>query len=230
MAALALPLSHLTFVLTFRHHFLTFSSFPPFSLSLHSYPQILEAEQRAKKAGLGVHGEKTPIVYAPTDLLGMGAKSRVLSYIPALTAKATVSAVVQHCFSASSMKVYIPSQDIILSFALAAVRTGRRKKREDRPRPDAAAKEGAAAAEGAEGAAAPPAAPARRYVDLDLDAYGQEAWEFTRKHLHMRDVDLEVAGVDGRGMCTGSVFVPINGIRTNISVRPPFPFRFSIVF
>ena len=34
VAALALPLSHLTFVLTFRHHFLTFSSFPPFSLSL----------------------------------------------------------------------------------------------------------------------------------------------------------------------------------------------------
>ena len=170
------------------------------------------------QAGKGLHGSKTPNVYAPADLTGRGNESRVASYIPALTAKTTVGAVVQHCFSASSFKVYIPSQDCLLSFSLAAVRTGRRQPRVAR----AAVSKVEGGAEEVDAPSPPSAAaasPARRYVDLDLDAYGLEAWNFVRKHAHMRDVELEVAGVDNRGMCSGALFVPVNGVRTNISVR-----------
>jgi len=90
------------------------------------YEFLLFAEERAKKAHKGAHADpaKAPIVNI-TDLSQKGQLAKAKQFLPSMKRNGKTKGVVEHVFSGSRFKVYVPREGCLINFILAAARTPR---------------------------------------------------------------------------------------------------------
>jgi len=113
------------------------------------YGAYISAEEKAKKQGKGQHSHKgaskrvTDLTDRPRrspkseeDKDKDGEKkeevqSKAKQFLPFLTRSKSLTGVVDYCFTGSRFKIYIPSENVLISFAIAGVRAPIAKKNED---------------------------------------------------------------------------------------------------
>ncbi|PRP74122.1 hypothetical protein PROFUN_06447 [Planoprotostelium fungivorum] len=90
------------------------------------YEYLLFAEERAKKAHKGVHQdhEKAPIVNI-ADLSQKDQLAKAKQFLPSLQRSGKTKGVIEHVFSGSRFKIYVPRESCMITFVLAPVRTPR---------------------------------------------------------------------------------------------------------
>eukprot|EP01128_Nolandella_sp_AFSM9_P003365 TRINITY_DN1442_c0_g1_i1.p1 TRINITY_DN1442_c0_g1~~TRINITY_DN1442_c0_g1_i1.p1 ORF type:complete len:947 (+),score=364.09 TRINITY_DN1442_c0_g1_i1:83-2923(+) len=145
------------------------------------FQELIVAEKQAQKAKKGLHAPvgKTP-TRRVTDLSQQNA-TKSQTYLPSLK-KGKVPAVVDYVFTGARMKCYVPSQEIMLSFALQGVMADR-VARAEKPK-------------------------SKEVADMyPADSFGNKALHFTRARLLQRDVELEIEAADKGGNFLGTLYV-----------------------
>eukprot|EP01117_Protostelium_nocturnum_P000963 TRINITY_DN11291_c0_g1_i1.p1 TRINITY_DN11291_c0_g1~~TRINITY_DN11291_c0_g1_i1.p1 ORF type:complete len:937 (+),score=382.46 TRINITY_DN11291_c0_g1_i1:147-2957(+) len=92
------------------------------------YEYLLFAEERAKKAGKGIHAasDKAHIIRI-NDLTGRSATAQAANktVFPALKRHGKMKAVVEYVYSGSRFKLFIPRENCLINFSLAVAKTPR---------------------------------------------------------------------------------------------------------
>ncbi|XP_041987682.1 staphylococcal nuclease domain-containing protein 1 [Aricia agestis] len=83
------------------------------------YDKLLEAEQKAIKAAIGVHAKKDIPTHRIQDTSGDAAKAK--KFFPFLKRAQKTEAVVEFVASGSRMRIYIPKESVLVTFLLAGI-------------------------------------------------------------------------------------------------------------
>ncbi|XP_053623818.1 staphylococcal nuclease domain-containing protein 1 [Plodia interpunctella] len=83
------------------------------------YDKLLEAEQKAIKAAIGVHAKKDIPTHRIQDTSGDSAKAR--KFFPFLKRAQKTEATVEFVASGSRMRIYIPKESVLVTFLLAGI-------------------------------------------------------------------------------------------------------------
>ncbi|KAM3968500.1 LOW QUALITY PROTEIN: staphylococcal nuclease domain-containing protein 1 [Aphomia sociella] len=83
------------------------------------YDKLLEAEQKALKAGIGVHAKKDIPAHRIQDTSGDSAKAK--KFFPFLKRAQKTEATVEFVASGSRMRLYIPKESVLVTFLLAGI-------------------------------------------------------------------------------------------------------------
>jgi staphylococcal nuclease domain-containing protein 1 len=101
------------------------------------YDLLLAAEQAALTAGKGLHGKK-PSTHKPAqdlserfrpsddnkdDVKSKAISAKAKGFLPFLQREKQISVMVEHVFSASRLKLYVPKENIFVALILAGIRT-----------------------------------------------------------------------------------------------------------
>eukprot|EP00455_Lapot_gusevi_P054374 TRINITY_DN86_c0_g1_i1.p1 TRINITY_DN86_c0_g1~~TRINITY_DN86_c0_g1_i1.p1 ORF type:complete len:967 (-),score=426.63 TRINITY_DN86_c0_g1_i1:213-3059(-) len=160
------------------------------------YDQLLEAEANAIRGKKGLHSGRVPPVHPVIDLSERfrpsasmtidekeeaAKQARLISakakqYYPFLTKEKQARGVVEHVFSGSRLKVLIPKENCMLSFALSGIKCPQTA----RPGPNGAS--------------------------LAAEPYSNEAYQFTRKLTLQHDVIVEIEAMDKGDNYIGTLF------------------------
>ncbi|KAL4085983.1 hypothetical protein PRIC1_014607 [Phytophthora ramorum] len=146
------------------------------------YDDLVTAETKAQTQKKNLHSTKE----APaterrvTDLCFDSTKAK--QFLPFLTRERSTRAVVEHVYSATRVKLFVPKENCILNFVVAGIKC---------PQP---------ARHGAQGVIVAPAEP-----------LGEEAKLFTKRSVMQREVMVEIEDMDRGGNAFGPLFVVPNG-------------------
>lgn len=146
------------------------------------FQSLIVAEKQAQKGKKGLHApaSKTP-VRRVTDLSQQDA-GKSAAFLASLK-KGKVAAIVDYVFTGARLKCYVPSQELLLSFALQGIIAERVQRAEK---------------------------PASKSV-LDIypptAAIGNQALHYSRSQLMQRDVELAVESADKGGNFLGTLYV-----------------------
>ncbi|KAI8622038.1 hypothetical protein BC830DRAFT_926914 [Chytriomyces sp. MP71] len=147
-----------------------------------NYDALLLAEDKAQKAGKGLHSDKEPPVYRFVDASESANKAK--SFLSALQRNKTVNGVVEFASSGSRFKVWLPSQNIKITLVLGGVRTPKAARQNTNQKESANEKS---------------------------EPFGQEALDLANRRALQRDVEVSIESIDKVGGFIGSLFVPTSG-------------------
>uniref|UniRef100_A0AAY4C3L9 Staphylococcal nuclease domain-containing protein n=1 Tax=Denticeps clupeoides TaxID=299321 RepID=A0AAY4C3L9_9TELE len=83
------------------------------------YDELLAAEARAIKNGKGLHSKKEIPIHRVADISGETQKAK--QFLPFLQRAGRSEAVVEHVFSGSRLKLYMPKETCLITFLLAGI-------------------------------------------------------------------------------------------------------------
>uniref|UniRef100_A0A8C9SWA2 Staphylococcal nuclease domain-containing protein n=1 Tax=Scleropages formosus TaxID=113540 RepID=A0A8C9SWA2_SCLFO len=83
------------------------------------YDELLAAEARAIKNGKGLHSKKEVPIHRVADISGETQKAK--QFLPFLQRAGRSEAVVEHVFSGSRLKLYMPKETCLITFLLAGI-------------------------------------------------------------------------------------------------------------
>jgi len=154
------------------------------------YDQLLDAEVKAQRAKKGIHTDKQPPKHSFRDLtMTKGASRREF---PALMRQKKHKAMIEYCFSGGRFKVFLPSQNCFLFFAISGLRCPNRARKartpKDQPR--------------------------------EAEPMSEEAHTYSRLNLMQRQVTIEIEDMDKGGTALGALFAPLDESKepTNVGV------------
>ncbi|RLN70215.1 hypothetical protein BBJ29_001732 [Phytophthora kernoviae] len=146
------------------------------------YDDLVTAETKAKTQKKNLHSNKD----APsterrvTDLCFDATKAK--QFLPFLTRERSTRAVVEHVYSATRVKLFVPKENCLLNFVVAGIKC---------PQP---------ARHGAQGVVVQPA-----------ELLGEEAKLFTKRNVMQHEVMVEIEDMDRGGNAFGPMFVVPSG-------------------
>jgi staphylococcal nuclease domain-containing protein 1 len=163
------------------------------------YEKLLAAEERAMARKKGMHSDAKQSSRQIVDLTErargkkgeeLDAKQRQMtakakSFLPFLTRKSQLDAVVEYCFSATRLKCTVPGENCIINFVLSGVRTP--ATRQPRPREDG-----------------------EPVIEVDIEKnqqYNAIALEYVKQKCLQHDVRIEVEDMDKGDNFIGTLFV-----------------------
>jgi len=153
------------------------------------YDELVAAESIAKAANKGVHSDKD---YKKTAINDLTDPKKSKSYSGSLLRSGTTKAVVDYAFNGSRYKIYVPSENCYIIFALTNVRC-------PQPSPNAGAI--------ARGQAKP------------AEPFGDASKRHSRLTILQRTVEISCSGVTQGGVVTGDLFVGTGAQRRDYSVE-----------
>lgn len=154
-----------------------------------SYDELCAAENAAKAAKKGVHSPKE-YKKAPTNDLTDPRKAK--AYSGALMRAGNMKAVVEHSFNGSRFKLFVPSENCHIVFALQDLRC---------PQPS------------------PVSTLSNRGQVKAAEPFGDASKRNARMTVHQRTVEINCKGVTMGGVITGSLFVGQGGQRKNFGLE-----------
>lgn len=83
------------------------------------YDELLSAESRAQKKGLGVHSKKEPPIHRVADLSGDFSKSK--QFLPFLQRAGRSEAIVEFVASGSRLRLFIPRETCLITFLISGI-------------------------------------------------------------------------------------------------------------
>jgi len=83
------------------------------------YDELLAAESKAEKKGLGIHSKKPPSPIKVSDISGDSAKAK--QFLPFLQRAGRLEALVEFIASGSRVRVYIPRETCLITFLLSGI-------------------------------------------------------------------------------------------------------------
>lgn len=83
------------------------------------YDELLAAESKAEKKGLGLHSKKAPSALKVSDVSGDSAKAK--QFLPFLQRAGRLEALVEFVASGSRVRVYIPRETCLITFLLSGI-------------------------------------------------------------------------------------------------------------
>ncbi|KAI9911856.1 hypothetical protein PsorP6_009679 [Peronosclerospora sorghi] len=146
------------------------------------YDDLVTAETKAQSLKKQLHSSKEapPTERRVTDLCFDATKAK--QFLPFLTRERSTRAVVEHVYSGTRMKLYVPKENCLLNFVVAGLKC---------PQP---------ARHGAQGVIVAPAEP-----------LGEEAKLFAKRSVMQREVMVEIEDMDRGGNAFGPLFVVSSG-------------------
>jgi len=182
-----------------------------------NYDVLLAAEDKARNTKQGMHDPKRQTATRIVDLTERkpSAKKEITlkcqSFQNSFARATFVDGVVEHVFNGSRMKIYVPSHNCMISFALGGVRC-------PQPTRKVAATVAVEANDNDEEiATAPQPSPSSNAADEAPDAvYGDEALAYVRKLCFQQDVKFDIEALDGGNNFIGNLY--INGGKTNLAL------------
>lgn len=140
------------------------------------YDDLVSAENKAKKQRKGTHSGKEAPVHRYTDLCFDPNKAK--HYLPFLTRDRTLKAVVEHIYSGTRFKIFVPKENCTVNFFVAGIKC---------PSPQRFNPSGESVKDG--------------------EPYGEESKIYARKKLMQRDVLIEVEDMDRGGNAFGKLYI-----------------------
>ncbi|KAL5009849.1 hypothetical protein ScPMuIL_012154 [Solemya velum] len=141
------------------------------------YDELLAAETRAQKKGVGLHSKKEAPIHRVADISGDVPKAK--QFLPFLQRAGRSEAVVEFVASGSRLRLYIPRETCLITFLVSGIDCPRGA----RPVP-----------RGGEGT-------------LPAEPFGEEALLLTKELCLQREVEVEVEAMDKGGNFIGWLFV-----------------------
>lgn len=159
-----------------------------------NYEEYLEREGAAAEAKRGLHGpnaENTGVRI--NNLTGPDAKKRSRDVLAGLQRNGPYKGIVEYVTTGSRYRVYLPSESMLITLALRAVRSPQSTRRSYGP--DGSVRE-----------------------EVPGEPHGDDAADFAREHMMQRDVEVEVQNVDRVGAFLGNLYsLSSSGERTDVS-------------
>ncbi|KAL7636680.1 UNVERIFIED_CONTAM: hypothetical protein RMT77_012429 [Armadillidium vulgare] len=140
------------------------------------YDELLSAEAKAIKEGLGLHSKKDIPIHRIQDVSGDPTKAK--AFYPFLSRVGKTDAVVEYVNWGSRIRLYIPKETCLITFLLAGISC---------PRPSRST-------------------PGNPGNIIPGDEFGTEALEYTKNSILQREVEIEVEGMDKGGNFIGWLF------------------------
>lgn len=142
------------------------------------YDKLLEAEQKAQKAGIGLHSKKDIPSHRIQDTCRNAANAK--KFFPFLKRLQKTEAIVEYVASGSRMKLYIPKESVLINFVLAGVICPR---------------------------VARPAGGDAVIAARDAEPFSEEALQFSKDACLQRDVLVTIEDIDNFGNFIGWMFI-----------------------
>jgi len=152
------------------------------------YDALVAAQSRAEAAKKRMHSGRTPPQRRVQNLIGQATKAR--TFLTFLQRERTIRGVVEYVHGGGRVKLFLPSQNCVLNFALAGLRC-----------PATARRSGPVAQRGKD------------------EKGGPEAHAMTKAMCLQRDVEVQVETMDKRGCAIGSLYVGHGGQRRSLGVE-----------
>lgn len=147
------------------------------------FQKLIIAEKQAEKAAVGLHSNaRVPVVHVNDLTQQDRAKSQ--SFVPTLKRAGRINASVDYVFSGSRLKLYVPSEELLICFALQGIVSEKVQK-----------------------------APSKKGADDLSEMYppslsiGNQALHLTRENLLQHDVEIEVDACDKGGNFIGALYI-----------------------
>ena len=150
------------------------------------YDDLIAAESVAVAAKKGVHD---PDNYKKSTVDDLTNPQRAKSYADTLIRAGNIKAVVEYCFNGSRFKLFVPSQNVSIVFALSCLRA-----------PQASPMPGAK-------------------IQTRPEPFGDDCKRRSRLTILQRNVEIRCTGVTLGGVITGELWVGQGGQRRNFSVE-----------
>lgn len=159
-----------------------------------NYEEYLERQKVAMEGKKGIHGDAAASGNRRiNNLTGPDAKKRSRDVLAGLQRNGPYKAIVEYVSSASRYRLYLPSEAMLITLALRAVRCPQSTRRIYGP-------EGTVREE-------TPGEP-----------HGDEAADFAKEHIMQRDVEVDVHNVDRMGAFLGNIYlITPSGEKTDVS-------------
>ena len=146
------------------------------------YDDLLAAEARAQKKGVGLHSTKEFTTMKIAD--ASADANRAKQFLPSLTRLGRIDALVEFVASGARVKIYLAKESCLLTLILAGV---------DCPKFNGTSRPGPNNATAAKS-----------------DEYGEEAYLFTKERVLQHEVRVEIESVDKYGNFIGWLFTEDN--------------------
>ena len=88
-------------------------------MTLIRYDELLQAEEKAKKTGKGLHDKKNTPTHRVSDMTGKLEKCK--QFLPFLKRAGRMQGLVEYVASGSRFRVYIPRETCIITFLLGGI-------------------------------------------------------------------------------------------------------------
>ncbi|KAI0567823.1 ribonucleate (deoxynucleate) 3'-nucleotidohydrolase [Gracilaria domingensis] len=158
-----------------------------------NYEGYLERQKTAMEAKKGVHGDNQNITRRINNLTGQDAKRRSRDVLSGLQRNGPYRGLVEYVSTASRFRIFLPSESMLITLALRAVRCPQPTRRSFAP-------DGSVTDESAG------------------EPHGDEAIDFARDHIMQREVEVDVSNVDRIGAFIGNMHViSPSGEKTDVS-------------
>jgi len=141
------------------------------------YDELLAAETRAIKKGVGLHSKKDHPTLRVADISGDVPKAK--QFMPFLQRAGRMEGLVEFVASGSRIRLYIPRETCLVTFLLSGISCPRGS----RP------------------------APGGKGEEIPGEPYGTEAHMFTKEMIMQREVEVEVEAMDKGGNFIGYLYV-----------------------
>ena len=156
--------------------------------SIH-YDDLVAAESIAKAANKGVHSSTE---YRKKTINDLSEPKKAKTYASSLQRAGLTTAVVDYCFNGSRFKLFVPSENCYIMFALSNIRC---------PQPSPT--------QGATGRGSAKAA----------EPFGDNSKRHSRLYVMQRTVEISCTGVTQGGVMTGDLFVGTGAQRRDYSIE-----------
>jgi len=150
------------------------------------YDELIAAESIAKANSKGVHSTNE---YKKRTVNDLTSPQKAKAYSGSLIRGGPVKAVVEYCFNGTRFKLFIPSENCSIVFALSCLRA-----------PQASPVPGAK-------------------VQTKAEPFGDECKRHSRMTVLQRNVEIDCTGVTMGGVITGDMFVGQGGQRRSMSIE-----------
>lgn len=154
------------------------------------FQALIVAEKQAQKAKKGLHAPASKTPTRRINDLSQQNPAKSQAFLSSLK-KGKVPAVVDYVFTGARMKCYVPSQELMISFALHGIHS-ERVNRAEKPNSKAVAD------------IYPPT------------SIGNQALHYTRERILQRDVEIEVVTADKGGNFLGTLYIGGNPYGTEL--------------
>lgn len=153
------------------------------------YDDLLAAESISKAAGKGIHSDKE---YKTKTINDLSDPKKAKTYAGSLQRAGQTKAIVDYVFNGSRFKLFVPSENCFVMFALSNVRC---------PQPS------------------PNAGAISRGQARPAEPFGDASKRHSRLNILQRQVEIECTGVTQGGVMTGDLYVGQGGQRRNYCVE-----------
>lgn len=158
-----------------------------------NYEDYLERQKASLEAKRGLHSNPTAGFVRVNNLTGPDAKKRSRDVLSGLQRNGPYKAIVEYVSSASRYRLFLPTESMLITLALRAVRCPQSTRRVYSP--DGSIREETAG-----------------------EPHGDEAADFARESFMQRDVEVEIHNVDRIGAFLGNIHViSPSGEKTDVS-------------